>query len=121
MGVATGDVDNDGFVDIYRTGLTESVLLHNNGNGTFTDITAKSGTANKGGWGVSASFVDIDRDGWLDLYVGNYLYVPPKGTSTACPSPGSTITVRRTVTGRSLTSCIGTGVTARLSTSPRPR
>ena len=73
MGVAAGDVDNDGFVDLYRTGLTEGVLLHNNGNGTFTDITAKSGTANKGGWGVSASFVDIDRDGWLDLFVGNYL------------------------------------------------
>ena len=73
MGVAAADVDNDGFIDIYRTGLTEGVLLHNNGNGTFTDVTARSGTANKGGWGVSASFVDIDRDGWLDLYVGNYL------------------------------------------------
>ena len=79
MGVAAGDVDNDGFVDIYRTGLTEGVLLHNNGNGTFTDITAKSGTANKGGWGVSASFVDIDRDGWLDLYVGNYLLYTTEG------------------------------------------
>ena len=73
MGVAAADIDNDGFVDIYRTGLTEGVMLHNNGNGTFTDISARSGTANKGGWGVSASFVDIDRDGWLDLYVGNYL------------------------------------------------
>jgi hypothetical protein len=73
MGVAAADVDNDGFVDIYRTGLSGSVLLRNNGNGTFADVTAKSGTANTGGWGVSASFVDIDRDGWLDLYVGNYL------------------------------------------------
>jgi hypothetical protein len=73
MGVAAADIDNDGFVDIYRTGLSGSVLLRNNGNGTFTDVTAKSGTANTGGWGVSASFVDIDRDGWLDLYVGNYL------------------------------------------------
>ena len=79
MGVAVGDVDNDGFVDIYRTGLTEGVLLHNNGNGTFADITAKSGTANKGGWGVSAAFVDIDRDGWLDLYVGNYLLYTTEG------------------------------------------
>ncbi len=79
MGVAAADVDNDGFVDIYRTGLTEGVLLHNNGNGTFTDITAKSGTANKGGWGVSASFVDIDRDGWLDLFVGNYLLYSLEG------------------------------------------
>ena len=79
MGVAAADVDNDGFVEIYRTGLTEGVLLHNNGNGTFTDITAKSGTANKGGWGVSAAFVDIDRDGWLDLFVGNYLLYSVEG------------------------------------------
>jgi hypothetical protein len=79
MGLTVGDVDNDGFVDVYRTGLTEGVLLHNNGNGTFTDITAKSGTANRGGWGVSASFVDIDRDGWLDLYVGNYLLYTTEG------------------------------------------
>ena len=73
MGVAAADIDNDGFVDIYRTGLTEGVMLHNNGNGTFSDVTTRTGTANKGGWGVSAAFVDIDRDGWLDLYVGNYL------------------------------------------------
>jgi enediyne biosynthesis protein E4 len=73
MGVAAADIDNDGFVDIYRTGLTESVMLRNNGNGTFSDVTAKTGTSNKGGWGVSAAFIDIDRDGWLDLYVGNYL------------------------------------------------
>ena len=73
MGVAAGDVDNDGFVDIYRTGLNGAVLLHNDGNGRFTDVTAKTGTANAGAWSVSASFVDIDRDGWLDLYVGNYL------------------------------------------------
>ena len=73
MGVAAADIDNDGFVDLYRTGLTGGVMLHNNGNGTFTDVTARSGTANTGGWGVSAAFVDIDRDGWLDLYVGNYL------------------------------------------------
>jgi hypothetical protein len=73
MGVAAGDIDNDGWVDIYRTGLDRSVLLRNNGNGTFTDVTAKTGTANSGGWAVSAAFVDYDRDGWLDLYVGNYL------------------------------------------------
>jgi len=79
MGVAVADVDNDGYADIYRTGLTESVLLHNNGNGTFTDVTAKSGAGNKGGWGVSASFVDIDRDGWLDLFVGNYLLYTIEG------------------------------------------
>jgi hypothetical protein len=73
MGVAAADYDNDGFVDIYRTGLSGSVMLHNNGNGTFTDVTPKTGVGNPNGWGVSAAFVDYDRDGWLDLYVGNYL------------------------------------------------
>jgi hypothetical protein len=73
MGVASGDYDNDGFVDIYRTGLKGAVLLHNNGNGTFTDVTAASGAGDPDGWGVSAAFVDYDRDGRLDLFVGNYL------------------------------------------------
>ena len=73
MGVAVGDVDNDGWADIYRTGLESAVLLHNNGNGTFTDVTRRAGVDDRGGWSVSAAFVDYDRDGWLDLYVGNYL------------------------------------------------
>ena len=72
MGVAAGDIDNDGWVDLYLTRLGPNVLLRNNGNGTFTDISRRSGTADAS-WSVSASFVDIDRDGWLDLYVGNYL------------------------------------------------
>lgn len=79
MGVAAADIDNDGFVDLYRTGLSGSVLLRNQGDGTFADITAASRTANPGGWGVSAAFVDIDRDGWLDLYVGNYLLYSIEG------------------------------------------
>ena len=73
MGVAAADVDNDGWVDLYRTGLDRSVLLRNNGNGTFSDVTVRSGTGNPGAWAVSAAFVDYDRDGWVDLYVGNYL------------------------------------------------
>ena len=73
MGVAAGDFNNDGFVDIYRTGLSGSLMLRNNGNGTFRDVTKEAGTENRDGWGVSAAFVDYDRDGWLDLYVGNYL------------------------------------------------
>jgi hypothetical protein len=79
MGVAVGDIDNDGWVDIYRTGLDGCVMLRNNGDGTFTNVTAKTGTANRGGWAVSASFVDYDRDGWLDLYVGNYLIYSIEG------------------------------------------
>ena len=73
MGVAAGDFNNDGFVDIYRTSLSGSVMLRNNGDGTFTDVTRQTGTEDRGGWGVSAAFVDYDRDGWLDLFVGNYL------------------------------------------------
>jgi hypothetical protein len=79
MGVAVGDVDNDGFVDIYRTSLSGAVLLHNNHDGTFSDVTAKSRAGDPGGWGVSAAFVDYDRDGWLDLFVGNYLIYSTAG------------------------------------------
>jgi len=73
MGVAAGDYDNDGLVDLYRTGLSGAVLLHNTGHGAFTDVTGKAGAGDPGGWGVSAAFVDYDRDGYLDLFVGNYL------------------------------------------------
>ena len=72
MGVATGDLDNDGWVDVYRTGLGPNQLFRNNGDGTFTDVSDQTGTSDPR-WSVSASFVDVDRDGWLDLYVGNYL------------------------------------------------
>jgi hypothetical protein len=72
MGVAAGDFDNDGRVDLYRTALGRNQLFRNVGDGTFVDVTTTSGIGNPR-WSVSASFVDIDRDGWLDLYVGNYL------------------------------------------------
>ncbi|MGQ0733788.1 MAG: CRTAC1 family protein [Acidobacteriota bacterium] len=72
MGVAAGDFDNDGRVDLYRTALGPNQLFRNNGDGTFTDVTHRTGTGDAR-WSVSASFVDFDRDGWLDLYVGNYV------------------------------------------------
>jgi hypothetical protein len=72
MGVATGDIDNDGWVDLFLTYLGTNKLYRNNGNGTFTDVSASSGI-DAPGWGVSASFFDYDRDGWLDLYLGNYV------------------------------------------------
>jgi len=72
MGVATGDYNNDGCVDLYVTSLGSNQLLRNNCDGTFTDVTAASHTASPG-WSVSAAFVDIDRDGWLDLFVGHYV------------------------------------------------
>ena len=72
MGVAVGDVDNDGLVDLFLTYLGKNRLYHNNGDGTFSDVSASSGI-DAPGWGISASFLDYDRDGWLDLYVGNYV------------------------------------------------
>ena len=72
MGVAVGDYDNDGYPDLYVTSYGKNVLYHNNGDGTFTDVTAKAGVA-AGGWSVSAGFVDIDNDGHLDLFVTRYM------------------------------------------------
>jgi enediyne biosynthesis protein E4 len=72
MGVAVGDYDNDGFPDIYVTNYGKNILYHNNGDGTFTDVTAKAGVA-AGGWSVSAGFLDYDNDGKLDLFVSRYL------------------------------------------------
>src|SRR5579863_5308898 len=72
MGVAVGDYDNDGFSDIYVTSYGKNILYHNNGDGTFTDVTAKAGVAG-GGWSVSAGFVDYDNDGHLDLFVTRYM------------------------------------------------
>lgn len=72
MGIAAGDFDNDGCVDLYVTNLGPNQLLRNNCDGTFTDVSKQSRT-NDPGWSVSASFVDFDRDGWLDLFVGHYL------------------------------------------------
>jgi len=72
MGVAAADYDNDGFTDLYVTSFGRNILYHNNGNGTFTDVTAKAGVA-AGGWSVSAGFFDFDNDGKLDLFVTRYL------------------------------------------------
>jgi hypothetical protein len=72
MGVAAADYDNDGYSDLYITGYPSSALLHNNGDGTFTDVTAKAGVANSSKWAASSAWFDYDRDGRLDLFVTNY-------------------------------------------------
>src|SRR6202166_4809446 len=72
MGVAVGDYDNDGYPDLYVTSYGKNILYHNNGDGTFTDVTAKAGVSG-GGWSVSAGFFDYDNDGKLDLFVTRYM------------------------------------------------
>jgi enediyne biosynthesis protein E4 len=78
QGVAVGDFDNDGYPDLYVTGYGRAILYHNNGDGTFTDVTAKAGVADEGGWSTSAGWFDYDKDGWLDLVVTNYIEWTPK-------------------------------------------
>ncbi|HET6373510.1 MAG TPA: CRTAC1 family protein [Candidatus Polarisedimenticolia bacterium] len=71
MGLATGDYDNDGDVDLYVTNLGPDVLLRNNGDGTFSDVTAAAGLGDPR-WNSSATFLDYDNDGYLDLFVAAY-------------------------------------------------
>src|SRR6202162_1979025 len=78
QGVAVGDYDNDGFPDLYVTGYGHAILYHNNHDGTFTDVTAKAGVADEGGWSTSAGWFDYDKDGYLDLLVTNYIEWSPK-------------------------------------------
>jgi len=78
QGVAVGDFDNDGYPDLYVTGYGRAILYHNNGDGTFTDVTAKAGVADEGQWSTSAGWFDFDKDGWLDLVVTNYIQWAPE-------------------------------------------
>ncbi len=85
MGAAWGDYDNDGFLDLYVTNYGRSALYHNNGNGTFTNVTERAGVAN-GLWGMTPLWFDYDNDGYLDLYVANYVDYNLRGVPVGATS-----------------------------------
>ena len=77
MGITVGDYDNDGFPDIYLSNYGNNVLLHNEGDGTFNDVTKRASASGGNLFSVGATWFDYDNDGFLDLYVGNYLTFDP--------------------------------------------
>src|SRR5262249_54890820 len=93
-GVAAGDYDNDGWPDLFIANTGKNTLYHNNGNGTFTDVTDRSGLGVKPPetLSVEGAWFDYDNDGLLDLVVSNYtLWTPGKdqrctlrGTESYC-------------------------------------
>ena len=87
MGCAVGDVDNDGFPDLYVTNVGANVLYRNRGDGSFEDVTASAGVGDEA-WGVSAGFCDLDRDGDLDLYLVNYLLFSTEMQAALFPRRG---------------------------------
>jgi enediyne biosynthesis protein E4 len=87
MGVAVGDYDNDGFPDLFVLGYGRCILYHNNGDGTFSDVTSKAGVGNVGKWGSSAAWFDYDNDGKLDLVIANYVDWSPEN-NFYCGSKG---------------------------------
>src|ERR1035441_7252302 len=83
MGVAVGDYDNDGYEDVFVAGVNRNQLFHNNGDGTFTDVTVKAGLEGVHPrlgktWSISAGWFDYDNDGYLDLLVVNYVQWSPE-------------------------------------------
>jgi enediyne biosynthesis protein E4 len=91
QGVCVGDYDNDGFDDLFVTYFGRpNVLYHNNGDGTFADVTRQAGLESSGrNWSTGCAFLDYDRDGKLDLFVAGYVdfdiaSAPLPGSSPNC-------------------------------------
>ena len=89
-GVCVGDYNNDGFDDLFCTAFGQNTLYRNNGDGTFTDVTKAAGLLGaQPRWGAGCSFLDYDRDGYLDLFVSNYVrfsfeHAPVPGENSNC-------------------------------------
>lgn len=97
MGVCAGDFDNDGYDDLYVTCYGPNSLFRNHGDGTFRDVAAPAGVSGDAVWSVGCSFLDVDSDGLLDLYVANYVdyaidsqerRLRPYASRSASPSDG---------------------------------
>lgn len=89
LGVVAADYDNDGDQDVLLTTLNRNLLFRNNGNGTFTEVGREAGLNAPPRWSSAAVFFDADRDGHLDLYVGNYVHWTPE-TDIFCSLDGET-------------------------------
>ncbi|HKS73821.1 MAG TPA: CRTAC1 family protein [Terriglobales bacterium] len=93
-GVCIGDYDNDGFDDLFVTYYGKNALYHNNGDGTFADVTEEAGLGQSNArFSTGCTFVDYDRDGYLDLFVSRYIQpdlkkLPTRGQSRACQFEG---------------------------------
>jgi len=88
IGLAAGDPDNDGDQDLFISTLTTNYFFRNDG-GQFTDISAATGLNSRSEWSSSAMFVDVNNDGLLDLYAGNYVDWTPE-TDKWCPEGSPT-------------------------------
>ncbi|HVW11999.1 MAG TPA: CRTAC1 family protein [Bryobacteraceae bacterium] len=90
LGVTIADYDNDGFDDIFVTCYGQNILFHNNGKGTFTDVTEKAGLLHQGDrLSTGCTWIDYDRNGLLDLFVTHYVVfdpakIPARGMTAAC-------------------------------------
>ena len=87
-GVAVGDIDNDGWADLFVTRWRHYALYRNRGDGTFEDVTAKAGLGGDRDWPTSAALADLDGDGDLDLYVCHYFKWDEKETRS-CVDPNN--------------------------------
>lgn len=87
IGMAAADFDNDGDTDFVLTNINENMLFRND-RGRYTEVGRDAGLAEHDEWSSSALFIDADRDGWLDLYIGNYAEWTPE-TDKFCPEGGT--------------------------------